>query len=89
MSGFTRRDFSKTIAVTTLVVGTAGLTGLGLMLNGTGVQAFELEHDGSVKVWFGYGKRFEMKIIDTLLCKKGSKEVENKKDRASLFKAHG
>ena len=64
MSGLTRRDFSKTIAVTTLVVGTAGFTGLGLMLNGSGAQAFELEHDESVKVWFGNGERFEMKIID-------------------------
>ncbi len=64
MSGLTRRDFSKTVAVTTLVVGTAGFTGLGLVLNGSGTHAFELEHDESVKVWFGNGERFEMKIID-------------------------
>jgi hypothetical protein len=64
VSGLTRRQFGGGAVATIAVLGTAGVIGLGSPFGGSGPQAFALEHSDRVKVWFGNGERFTMKVIE-------------------------
>lgn len=64
VGGITRRQFGRGAAAGIVLVGTAGITGLGLAFTDHGMYGFAVEHDDSVKVRVGNGERFTLEVID-------------------------
>lgn len=64
MSGLTRRQFGVGIAAGAVVLGTAGVAGLGLAMGGSSARGFGVEHGDLVMVRVGNGQHFSIEVVD-------------------------